>query len=204
MYAPVVVRVDRLLDDAVVPGVVGVLEMRGRRAAGQRIVDGFRCAVPSPRFDEPADFVPVVGEELGAVAEDARAVAGDLEAGHVAGVVVAGLEVAASRAGRDPGALQLVRLVAGGVVLDAAEAAIVEAAGIVARLGGVAEPVVLVRLVEDALVESDVGARRGSSRVVCAGRILLVERVLPGVVAGGVLVVDPRRSIEVVVLDFLA
>jgi hypothetical protein len=67
---------------------------------------------------------------------------------------------------------------------DGAERAIVEPAGVVVRVRGVAEPVVREGLPADALVEADVRAGRGPPRIALSV-VLGVEGAGPGVVATG-------------------
>src|SRR5690606_3357368 len=103
------------------------------------------------------------------------------------------------------GVAKLIRLGCGRAVGDGAKAAIVEASGVVAGLGGVTEPIVLKALAQDAARERDVGTGRGATRVLLIGVARDLRRVgtLPIVVATRILVPDVDRTVQIVVLDLL-
>src|SRR5690606_16783580 len=197
--------------------VVGVAEVGGGGGARDGGVDRAGAAggaVPAASAAEAADFVPLVVEALVAggrvAAAGGEAGAGTLEAerGHVAGGVVADVEAAGAGHARscgEGGGTQLVGLSAGRVVLNGAEAAVVEAACVVAGLRAVAEPIVLPALAQDAARERDMRAGRGATRVLLVGvaGAFGLEGAVPVVVATRILVADVSGTIEVVVLDLL-
>ena len=75
--------------------------------------------------------------------------------------------------------------------------------GIVVGVVGVAQPVVAERLPAYAAVEALVRCGVGAPRVEILAGVLVLEGGVPLVVAFAVLVIDPRGSVEVVVLDLL-